>query len=159
MKNRPFIVIAAFIICAMAPFRAHAFGATFDGGQLQGMDTMCTCSGGETIKIKSYVDNSQHVYLYELGATKLYANYNIMSMNGYFLATLTPFAECLVYKGEECDSSSGQSPEGTFSQIGTSFNDSRNSLMALLKQFPIISDVTDAFSKLLARSSTESLSL
>ncbi len=134
------------------PFRALAFGATFDGGELQGMDTMCTCSGGETIDIQSYVDNSQHTYLYELGASTLYANYDIMSSNGYFLATLTPMAMCLVYEGEDCDQE-GQTPEGMFNLVGTSFNDSRNSLMALLEKFPMVSNITEAFSKSISLSS------
>ena len=156
MKNRPFIVIAALIICAMAPFRAHAYGRMFDGGELKGMDTECTCSGGETIKVNSYVDNSQHVYFYSFGGTQLYANYDIMSSNAYFLATLMPFAECMVYEGEDCDQE-GQTPEGTFQMIGTSFNDGGNSLIALFKQLPLVTDVAGAFSKALARSSIKDL--
>ena len=152
MRNRLFIIVTTLTISAFLPFRAHAYGRSFDGGELKGMDTMCTCSGGETIKINSYVDSSQHVYLYELGATELYANYNITSSNGYFLTTLAPFAECLVYEGEDCNQE-GQTPEGTFEMVGTSFNDSRNSLMSLLEKFPMVSNITEAFSKSISLSS------
>ncbi|MBU6426671.1 hypothetical protein KGQ27_00290 [Patescibacteria group bacterium] len=121
----------------------------FDGGTLQGMDSECSCSGGETIKVQSYVDDSQHVYLYQPGVTTLDMNYNIMSSGNYFLTTLFPFAMCLD-ASEDCEGSSGQQPSGIFLEIGTSLRFDKNSLMAFLDQFPgatqLSGAVTRAFS-------------
>ena len=116
------------------PMGVKAYG-NFDGGELLGMEDECTCSAGTTINTYSYVDDSSHVYLYQPGVTQLYANYDIMNSDGYFLTTLEPFSMCLVYEGEDCDDSS-QSPEGTFLLTGTSFNFDKQSLAALLGVLP-----------------------
>lgn len=147
MKN---IFLQVVIFMAMAaysvPQKALAYGATFDGGMLEGMVDECSCTGGETIRVNSYVDNSSHVYWYEWGATQLYANYNISSSGGYFLTTLMPFAICMVYEGEDCNNSS-ESPEGMFLMTGTSYNLDKQSLMALLGELP----GAKAFSKEMSR--------
>ena len=131
-KSNPIsrIFIATFCFFTVSLNICFAYGATFDGGKLQGMEEVCSCSGGTTIKVDSYVDNTRHIYLYQMGATQLYANYNIMGTGNYFLTTLTPFATCMVYRGEDCENSN-QSPEGTFQMIGTSFKDDLKSVLAL----------------------------
>lgn len=155
MKTNILIILCASILYVLMPIKVLAYGASFDGGTLQGMDSTCSCSGGEVIKIKSYVDDQTHYYLYQPGVTHLYANYDIESSDAYFLTTLFPLAICLD-GADDCEGSSGQSPEGIFLLNGTSFNDSKNSLMALLEKFPMVSNVTDAFSKALAQSSLKS---
>ena len=137
-------MVAIISILAAWPMRAFAYGRMFDGGELQGIADECTCSGGMTINTQSYVDNSSHVYLYQLGATQLYANYNIMSSNAYFLTTLEPFAMCMVYEGEDCNDSSSN-PEGMFMLTGTSFNSDKNSIMALLGAFPGAKELSKRF--------------
>ncbi|MDO8575500.1 MAG: hypothetical protein Q7R78_02265 [bacterium] len=136
-----FVILITFLNLAISPFKASAYGSTFDGGKLQGIEEMCTCSGGITINIQSYVDNTKHVYLYQMGATQLDAKYNIMSSDAYFLTTLSSFAMCLVYEGEDCESSD-TTPEGMFLEVGTSFNDKKESLFTEIKLLPGISDVT-----------------
>ncbi len=99
--------------------KAYAFVARlFDGGTIGGMEVMCTCSGGIDINYSSYVDNSDHEYIYQIGSTKLYEKNNFMKEDSYFLATLIPYGICMVYIGEGCDSEGD--PEGTLTGIGTS---------------------------------------
>lgn len=131
------IISFSIIISLSISNNALAFGNLFDGGMLMGMADMCSCSGGMTIRVQSYVDSSSHVYLYQMGATQLDMNYNIMGSGNYFLALLQPFAMCLVYEGEDCQDSS-QMPEGMFQEIGTSFKFNKDSFASLLKEYPII---------------------
>lgn len=128
-------------IVSVLPGRVSAYGSSFDGGELQGIQDICSCSGGMTINTKSYVDSTTHVYLYQLGISQLFPNYNIYSSSGYFLTTLGSFSMCLVYRGEECDDSS-QSPEGVFMMIGTSFNNGKNEVLSLLKSANFTPGVT-----------------
>ncbi len=152
MKNHSYIMLAMLALSAsLLPFRAHAYGLSADGGDLKGLDTVCTCSASETIKVHSYVDDSDHVYLYMPGVTQLYANYNLQTSGGYFLATLTPGAVCLVYHGEECDNADSQ-PEGIFGLVGTSFKNDKSNILAALDKFPMVSNIADIFSKAISMS-------
>jgi hypothetical protein len=135
---KKFFILFLIFAYAVLPLKTFAYGSLFDGGELQGQDSQCSCSGGQTIKIMSYVDHSQHVYLYQPGVTQLYANYNILSTNGYFLTTLVPLAYCFD-ASEECEGSSGQQPEGIFLMVGTSWNESKDNLFSMLKDVPGIS--------------------
>ena len=94
------------------------YSRTFDGGTIQSMEAECTCSGGTLIEFQSYVDNSTVEYIYQPGATTLYANYNILSSGNYFLSTHFPYGICLVYIGESCETEGN--PQGTLMMVGTS---------------------------------------
>jgi hypothetical protein len=139
-----FLLIISFLYVG-TPL-AHAAGL-YDGGELQGQDHQCSCTGAEAIKIKSYVDNTTHIYMYQPGATELYQNYNIEASGNYFLTTLLPVAICLD-ASEECEGSSGQSPEGIFFLTGTSMNPNTKNFLALVNKIPGI----DIASKNIAKS-------
>ncbi len=98
--------------------KAFAYGSTFDGGEIDSIKEMCTCSGSMDIKFKSYVDSQTHEYIYQPGVTTLYQNYNLFSSSGYFLTTIYPFGICLVEEGEDCNTEGD--PEGTLNLVGTS---------------------------------------
>jgi hypothetical protein len=134
-----FILFYVFV-----PLRAWAVGLA-DGGMLEGVVEQCTCSGGQTIRVLSYVDDSMHVYMYEYGATILDMNYALQSTGNYFKTTLEPFSTCLIYQGEDC-SSSDESPEGLFMEVGTSFEHDRNATLSLLGQLPVTAVIKNAFS-------------
>jgi hypothetical protein len=128
-----FLIVLGMLVYVLLPARVLAYGI-FDGGMLEGVDSQCSCSGGQTIRVTSDVDYSSHVYMYQPGATQLFMNYNIESAGGNFLTTLIPFAICLD-ASEECEGSSGQMPEGIFFLTGTSFLD-KNKFLAFLNQLP-----------------------
>ncbi|MDE2037606.1 MAG: hypothetical protein KGI69_00045 [Patescibacteria group bacterium] len=145
-----FIAIIALYAAALAvPPRASAQANTFDGGALEGISSMCSCSGGEVVSVKSYVDKSIHHYLYQPGVTRLYANYDIVAPSGYVLTTLLPYAICLD-SSTECEGSSGPPPEGIFILTGTSFKLDASSVLALLGRLPLASQVSSALSGLAA---------
>ena len=89
-----------------------------DGGTIGGVDTECTCSGSELVKYSSYVDDQDYKYIYSYLTTETYSNYDQTTQDQYFLATLIPYGECMVYEGEDCNSEG--SPDGTLTGIGSS---------------------------------------
>lgn len=140
----PLILLTVFI-----PAKILAFGV-FDGGMIQKIESQCSCSGGQTIRVQSYADESEHVYLYQPGATTLYMNYNISTPGNYFLATLIPFAMCLD-SSEDCEGSSGQQPEGIFTQIGTSFKLNGQRALALMMNLPGLDQLSAMLSLFIPR--------
>ncbi len=133
--------VVSMVTLTALPLHTFAYGASFDGGDLKGIDATCSCTGGLTIKVKSYVDNQDHVYMYQAGITQLYANYNVFTSSGYFLTTLVPFAICLDI-ADDCAGSSGDTPEGIFLLTGTSYNFDADNLMAMLKTLPGASEMS-----------------
>ncbi len=136
MIYRKFLTCTLIVCALFFSSAARTVAAGFqDGGKLQGQDSQCSCSGGQTIKVLSYVDHANHVYLYQPGVTRLYSNYNITQSGPYFLATLLPVAVCLD-SSEECEGSSGQQPEGIFLMTGTSLSSDLKSTLALINAIP-----------------------
>lgn len=139
--------VCLIIVGTLLPLHAFALSKLFDGGTTVKMESLCSCSGGQTVRVKSVVDMSSHVYLYQPGATQLFMNYSIVASGKFFLTTLVPFAIC-TDESEDCAGSAGQPPEGIFILTGTSFNFNKDGALALLKQIPGADVMSQTFSKI-----------
>ena len=139
------LVIGAYF--STTPNKVLAGANIFDGGVVLEQESQCSCSGGNTVRVKSAVDNSTHVYLYDPKVTQLDMNFDINTSGAFFLTTLVPVAVCLD-SSEECYGTSGQSPEGEFLEVGTSFNRDPSSFFALIGQPANASIPTDVKSQL-----------
>ncbi|GEM_PF-2944378 len=99
--------------------QAAGGGTSLIGGTIE-QSIICTCSANIALKIKGVTGSFGGDFIFQPGASQLFACYNIFSSGPWVLGTASGNAQCEQVRGEECEQDE-QVPNGQVIQIlGTS---------------------------------------